>query len=646
MHRLSDIAMRQRVSLVQRMSSTLQKRVSTPSRVNTLGYEAFTTLDPIQTHRQQHQLASLDHSHREAMRLFLDSLNAVLISQKNASESLPEKPTEYPQQQSKTPTEMNNVTEDDARISRHMNIQLGRAIRRKDSKKSMSLFEEAIANKHIVDQKHVVSLFYQMSKMNPVIAYDILQYYNLHPETSDIRLDMYRRLCSSISLLDPKVSKRWEINKFIESLLTELEAMDKDVKEELYPNLIASFAAQRSVSIGPFAGVLYNYMIENDYEMVPGWLNKLLAASKYNRQEDLPFHDILARLVAKKQFPHPLSALPAIHNMFPYTDTKQMCVAINALLDTKHHCKNVEDEVTSSLYNEYSIDMATLEMISAGAANAGDTELILLLWDLLDVSGYKPSEHIYENTVITFACSRNGIFQAFSALATMKDEGYDISRALIRSFSRAIRSNRRYVDKAFRLLTNGDSGDLQCPENFNVVMSAYAERGDVNETMRVLNSMKEHGFHANQDSYSFAMEALGKDLHRRKSTTDRSWVHKNIEIASSILTTMEEDGVPPSADVVRNYVELLCMGGELSTATALIEDCMTNDEMLSIVNNKALYRVALANAEAGNFDTAKKLASSTSEAIPILHRKIRSKEQRFQHLESMRKRREREANVT
>ena len=109
---------------------------------------------------------------------------------------------------------------------------------------------------------------------------------------------------------------------------------------------------------------------------------------------------------------------------------------------------------------------------------------------------------------------------------------------------------------------------------------------------------------------------------------------------------MEEDGVPPSADVVRNYVELLCMGGELSTATALIEDCMTNDEMLSIVNNKALYRVALANAEAGNFDTAKKLASSTSETIPILHRKIRSKEQRFQHLESMRKRREREANVS
>ena len=139
------------------------------------------------------------------------------------------------------------------------------------------------------------------------------------------------------------------------------------------------------------------------------------------------------------------------------------------------------------------------------------------------------------------------------------------------------------------------------------------------------------------------MEVLGKDLHRRKSTSDRSWVHKNIEIAGSILTTMEENGVAPSGDVVRNYVELLCMGGELTTATALIEDCLTNDKMNTIVNNKTLYRVAVANAEAGNIETAKKMANLTSETIEILHRKIRSKEQRFVHLETMQKLREKEA---
>jgi pentatricopeptide repeat protein len=194
-------------------------------------------------------------------------------------------------------------------------------------------------------------------------------------------------------------------------------------------------------------------------------------------------------------------------------------------------------------------------------------------------------------------------------------------------------------------LTNIESDDIRCLENFNVVLSSYAERGDVNETRRVLEAMRKYGFTPNQDSYGFAMEVLGKDLHRRKSTKDKSWVHKNIEIAGSLLATMDEEKISPSADFVRNYVELLCLGSELGTATALIEDCLSTDEMKLVVNNKALYRVALENAEAGNIEIAKKFASSTSEKIPVLHRKIRSKEQRVNHLDSMRQLRERRARA-
>lgn len=203
------------------------------------------------------------------------------------------------------------------------------------------------------------------------------------------------------------------------------------------------------------------------------------------------------------------------------------------------------------------------------------------------------------------------------------------------------RSRRRHVDNAFRLLTGGHEYDeLRCLENFNVVLSSYAERGDVNESRRVLDVMRAYDFKPNQDSYAFAMEALGKDLHRRKSAKDKSWVHKNIEMAGYLLATMDEEGVMPSAEFVRNYVELLCLSNELGTATELIEDCLSTEEMKSIVSNKALYRVALANAEAGHMEVAKKLASLTSEEIPVLRRKIRSKEQRFNHLESMKKLRE------
>lgn len=188
---------------------------------------------------------------------------------------------------------------------------------------------------------------------------------------------------------------------------------------------------------------------------------------------------------------------------------------------------------------------------------------------------------------------------------------------------------------AFELLTESNDNDLVCLENMNIVLSSFAERGDTDDVSRVIQAMREFDLQPNQDSYAFAMEVLGKDLHRRKSSGDKSLVHKNIEKAGSLLASMEKEGVEPSADFVRNYVELLCMGNELNTATALIQDCLVTDKMQSVISNKTLYRAAIAHADVGNIDMAKELAAQTSEVIPVLIRKIKSKEQRFLHLKSI-----------
>lgn len=200
------------------------------------------------------------------------------------------------------------------------------------------------------------------------------------------------------------------------------------------------------------------------------------------------------------------------------------------------------------------------------------------------------------------------------------------------------------IDAGLNMLTSREfSGDLLSLESLNVIMSSYAERGDTQETMNVLKIMKVHNLKPDGDSYSFAIESLGKDIHRRKKADDVPWVHKNLEIAASILTMMEEDNIVPSADVVRNYVELLCITNEVSTATSVVNDCLANGQRSSI-NNIILYRVAMANAEAGNIEMAKELASLTSETIPVLHRKIQSKEQRHLHLQRMKEHHEKEGS--
>lgn len=161
-------------------------------------------------------------------------------------------------------------------------------------------------------------------------------------------------------------------------------------------------------------------------------------------------------------------------------------------------------------------------------------------------------------------------------------------------------------------------------------MSCFAERGDAREANGVLDFIRGSGISPNIDTFSFCLEALGKDIHRREKRNKPGAVRRNIHEASRYLTMMEREGLSPSSDVVRNYIELLCMAGEVETATSVLKECMEN--IPTAVNSKSLYRVAISNAEVGDFETAHELANLIDDNIPSLWRKMRSIQQRHKHL--------------
>ena len=475
MFRISEFSRREKLALVRRLQSSLKNTVTTSklsaSRETRIGSERFASLDPFRTHRREQQFAARDNDHREAMKVFLDSLNAVLSSSslrpseiqlpsstnslviegiqtreiKNRKDDLLEAKTrenlnQTPEQSTeRIPREKDDVVSPDKNANK-LNLLLTRAVRRKNVNKSVNLFEQAVENDQLLEPEVVSDLFFLVSRRDPIGAYEIMRYYHLHPDTSDTRIDMYRRLCNSVASLDPRRNSHNKMVQFVECLLKDLEEMEDDPKAQLLPCLIVSLVRQRSVSIGPYANTLYDYMVSNDIEMPAGWLNKLLSSSKYNRQEDLPFHDVLARLVSKGVPRHPLTSIPVVHNMFPYTDTQQMRVALQALLDLHTSCdENDDPSSNSALYEQYRIDRSTLEMISTGAAHNGDPELIMLVWEVLETLGYNPTEHLFENTIVAFACNERALADAFAAVSAMKEAGFEVSRALIRSVSRAIR---------------------------------------------------------------------------------------------------------------------------------------------------------------------------------------------------------------
>lgn len=321
--------------------------------------------------------------------------------------------------------------------ARRFQNRLRRAIQHNKIERAMDLFAEAKRDNHLVPLNMIVSLSYQVAERQPFLAYELVKYYRSHPQSKGdgFHSGMYRKLCKSVALLDPQVSFQKDIQIFVHALLKEVGQMDMDIKRELYPKLVTAFVMQRTVSVGKYAGAIYDQMAKNDFNMSPGWLLNLLSLSKYNRQDDMPFHDVLATLVATGYRPNPQIVLRAIHNMFPFRNSEASRVSLQAILDL---IQQETSEDSPYAQAEYRLDMGTLEAMSVGAAKSGDSKFILLLWDVMDQLAYKPTEAIYENTIIAFAASDN-LENAFAAMASMEAEGFPLSRALVRSFSQSIR---------------------------------------------------------------------------------------------------------------------------------------------------------------------------------------------------------------
>jgi pentatricopeptide repeat protein len=663
-----------------RCLSSLQRPAPKAGLVkNPVGYEQFTKFDAAQASRRQHQLATStmddDQQLRETRRLLVLSLHQIAMSFPKYSSSLrappptslplessasetdadSEKPQPQPPPESlpstppveakylnrtteEAPTKTPPRLEDDSQVGdrKAREAQLWNAIRRQDVNLTLSLFHEAIRHRQKLSQRVLVRLFYVVVQANPILAYSALQQYRTDDDQTvltDGEMKMYLKLCSSVSLLDQQKHNRRELHVFVRSLIQDLESLERDAKQELLPKMITALATQRNVRIGSYARDLYQWMVKDEYEMKTGWLRQLLSLSKYNRQDDLPFHDIMERLAEQNGRPHPLSVIQAIHNMFPFTDPKRVSVALRAFLEFQKRLV-VDDFPQPTTLDELQIDLDCLESISAGAAHSGSTELVLLVWEVLEHCNYRPTDIIYENTVIAFATGGNHLPTAFGAINSMKEDGFEVARSLLRSFSLALRSEKLRLDHGMKLLTVS-SPDLQSLETVNALMSCYAERGDVSDVLFLLKTLRSNKLNPDVNSYSFAVEVLGKNIHRWGKSSDPAMIQENLDHADSILGMMEADGILPSRDLLRNYVELLCIAGESDTANMVIDDMLSNTP--ESVCSKALYRIAMVNAERGDFDKARYLASLITDDIPILVKKIRSREQRFRHVKHTKK---------
>jgi hypothetical protein len=428
-----------------------------------------------------------------------------------------------------------------------------------------------------------------------------------------------------------------ELEMVARALLMKIPTFPPEDRQNCYPVLLSSLVEQRLVSLGELGRRLYDRLVEDGFEFEPAFLNHLLRTNKYQRMKNLPYVEIFATMVENGQRPEPIFVSRLVENCFPYSDMQELEMLLQGLLALAS-TPNPQDGY------RYILDINILDLIAASIVRHQDTNIIRTLWQYIEVSGIEPTESLYESTAVTFCHDPDLYPNAFKVLQEMEMRaGYEPSRALIRSMARRIYKFNRHFEYAIELvltdvdkwLAAGDHSEDRptlSVSTLNVVLASAADRGDLDNSVHLMNMIREADLPANVNSFSFAFEALGK--HLMFNLNNQRLARKSKEIyaycmakAMEYLDMMDARKIPMNHDVVREYVYLLDMVGETETATQVLLDALGKGR----VDSRALYHMAMANADSGNFEVAYRLARSGTEDMPWAIASIRRKEMGNDH---------------
>lgn len=474
-----------------------------------------------------------------------------------------------------------------------------------DSKAVAFLVRKASSDGMKFPKGPLYNCFRFMLTRNPVYAYDILCTYRKRYVADDL---MYERLCQSIGDLLTSHETSCKTKTTVLRLRHDCEQMPREKQQVLLPILLESMVTTGVGSVRVQSIALYDYLCKHDFDLSPSLLERLLAKSRY-WSDDLPYHKVLQRL-AESEAPllNANAVTQALANLFPFTDADKTLVAVKAILD-----------IVSRGNTNVRIDRGMLEQILAGAARVGNYELGLATWDLIESLGYKPTESLFESMIQAFSMGYKQDHRVFSCLAGMEDYGYIPSRALIRSVSRSLRYSINRVDNAYRFITNQVNGCRPSLVSLNVIMSACAECGDVERTFSVLfDDFPRYNIEPNEDSFSFAMEALAVNARAQEAAFDKKSL---LEAAEDLLDMMSARNVAVDRHVFHEYIRVLLNSGDLETATASTFDVI-GTKAFEVDNKTIVILINSLCVASGSFDLARQLASLTTEPLPFLLKKI------------------------
>jgi pentatricopeptide repeat protein len=186
--------------------------------------------------------------------------------------------------------------------------------------------------------------------------------------------------------------------------------------------------------------------------------------------------------------------------------------------------------------------------------------------------------------------------------------------------------NPKNLDFAFEQLRQlRQEGKPVTTASLNAMMSGAAERGEIDRILFLLQEFDRNNVEPDAETFSFGFESLGKNLRRRsKNPGTQDHIDACLVAAESFLTMMDDRDIEPTHHIIRDYVELLCLVGQVDTATTIVLEAACEEGLLG---SKTVYRVAMTNAKMQRFDIARQVAMcNKGEPMPFLLESIDQEE--------------------
>ena len=382
-------------------------------------------------------------------------------------------------------------TPDQSEQLKEMEAQLNAAIKNREIDLSIDLFEAATVVHNVEFSIEVLfALFHRLSYQHPFHAYQILQHILQRTNTvifshlekdkqaarSKSELDdkqlawLYQRMCFSLRTLDPTGIRHKDIRSLAASVISELNQLNGAIQRQCLPHLVTSLVMQKSAKIGQWAHHYYTKMSNMALPLSPRYFLTLVAHSRYNRSDNIPFYDAVRQTVLGGLRPFPHIVIGAVENMFPYTaNVKGTYIALESIMELQRQTPQLvskhEEEIAkiqsrmAQLHAEgntkefqelrehlrsmrpphsYIMDITSLEHIADAAAKKNFVELTLLVWDALDLMDLEATEPLYESTIMCFAKNLNLVENCFAVMNDM-EQRYTPSQAFVSGFAAALR---------------------------------------------------------------------------------------------------------------------------------------------------------------------------------------------------------------